>query len=54
MATKTRVVLDLNTRGKIHASERDKLSVKQIMKMFNIGKTQVYEILKKKMEILMR
>jgi hypothetical protein len=37
----------------IHASERDKLSVKQIMNMFNIGKTQVYEILKKKMEILM-
>src|SRR5215469_7205770 len=54
MATKTRVVLDLNTRVKvIHASERDKLSVKQIMKMFNVGKTQVYEILKKKTEILM-
>jgi hypothetical protein len=30
MATKTRVVLDLNTRVKvIHASERDKLSVVQ-------------------------
>jgi hypothetical protein len=29
-------------------SERDKLSVKQIMRMFNVGKTQVYEILKKK------
>ena len=55
MATKTRVVLDLNTRVKvIHASERDKLSVKQIMKMFNIGKTQVSQILKKKTEILMR
>jgi predicted DNA-binding protein YlxM (UPF0122 family) len=55
MATKTRVVLDLNTRVKvIHASERDKLSVKQIMKMLNIGKTQVYEILKKKTEILKR
>ena len=55
MATKTRVVLDLNTRVKvIHASERDKFSVKQIMKMFNVGKTQVYEILKKKTEILMR
>jgi len=38
----------------IHASEQDKLSVKQIMKMFNIGKTQMYEILKKKTEILMR
>ena len=35
-------------------SERDKLSVKQIMKMFKIGKTQVYEILKKKTDILMR
>jgi len=55
MTSKTRVVLDLNTRVKvIHASEGDKLSVKQIMKMFNIGKTQVYEILKKKTEILMR
>ena len=48
-------MLDPNTRVKvIHASERDKLSVKQIMKRFNIGKTQVYEILQKKMEILMR
>ena len=55
MATKTRVVLDLNTRAKvIRASERDKFSVKQIIKMFNVGKTQVYEILKKKTEILMR
>jgi len=52
MATKTRVVFDINTRVKvIHASKRDKLSVKQIMKMFNVGKTQVYEILKSKMEI---
>ena len=54
MATKTRVVLELNTRVKvIHASERDKLSVKHIMKMF-VGKTQVYEILKKETEILIR
>ena len=54
MATKTRVVLDLNTGVKvIHASQRDKLSVKQIMKMFNVGETQVYEIVKKKTEILM-
>jgi predicted DNA-binding protein YlxM (UPF0122 family) len=53
MATKTRVVLDLNTRVKvIHVSERDKLSVKQIMKMFNVGKTQVYQILQKKTKIL--
>jgi len=55
MATKTRVVLDPNARVKvIHASEQDKLSVKQIMKMFNVGKSQVYEILKKEMEILMQ
>jgi predicted Zn-ribbon and HTH transcriptional regulator len=48
-------VLDLNTRlNVIHASERDKLPVKQIMKMFNVGKTQVYEILKKKTKILKR
>jgi len=53
MATKTRVVLDLNTRVKvIHASERDKLSVKQSMKMFNVGKTQVYEILRRKRKFL--
>ena len=47
-------MIDLNTRVKvIHESERDKFSVKQIMKMFNVGKSQVYEILKKKKEILM-
>jgi soluble P-type ATPase len=45
MATMTRVVFDLNTRVEVfHASERDKSSVKQIMKAFNIAKTQVYEI----------
>ena len=55
MATKTRVVLDLSTRVKvIRASERDKLSVKQIMKIFNVGKSQVYEIIKRKTEILIR
>jgi predicted DNA-binding protein YlxM (UPF0122 family) len=56
MATKTRsVVLDLNTRVKVtHASQQDKLSVMKVMKMFNVGKTRVYEILKKKMEILKR
>jgi predicted DNA-binding protein YlxM (UPF0122 family) len=30
------------------------MSVKQIMKILNVGKTQVYEILKKKTEILKR
>jgi len=55
MATKTRVVLDLNTRVKlIHASVRDKFSVKQIMKIFNFAKIQVYDILKKITGILMR
>ena len=54
MATKRRVMIDLNTRVKvIHESERDKFSVKQIMKMFNVGKSQAYEILKNKKEILM-
>jgi len=54
MASKTRVVLDLSTRVQvIDASWRDKLSVKQIMKMFNFAKIQVYDILKKKTEILM-
>jgi hypothetical protein len=49
MATETRIVLDHNTRVKvIHASEWNKLSVKRIMTMFNVSKTQVYEILKKK------
>jgi hypothetical protein len=39
MASKKRVVLDLNTKVKvIQASEKDKLSVKQIMANFNIGK----------------
>jgi hypothetical protein len=48
-------VLDLNTRIKvIHASERDKLSVKKIMKIFKVGKTQMCEILNKKTEILNR
>jgi hypothetical protein len=50
MATKARVVLDLNTRAKvIHASDRDKLSVK-ITKMFNVGKTKVYAIIKNEAE----
>jgi hypothetical protein len=53
VATKTRVSLNLKASVKvIHASERDKFSVKQLMKMFNVVKTQVYEILKKKMNIL--
>nr|CAD7195119.1 unnamed protein product [Timema douglasi] len=51
MASKI-VLLDPNTILKaIHTSEKDRLSVKQIMKMFSVGKTKVYEILKKKTEI---
>nr|CAD7571113.1 unnamed protein product [Timema californicum] len=51
MASKI-VFLDPNMILKaIHASEKDRLSLKQIMKMFSVGKTKVYEILKKKTEI---
>nr|CAD7414874.1 unnamed protein product [Timema cristinae] len=55
MASKIRLGLDLNMGVKvIHASERDKLFVKQIMKMFSVDKAQVYEILKKKTKMLKR
>jgi hypothetical protein len=51
-ASKKRVVLDINTKVKvIQASEKEKLTVKQIAAKFNIGKTQVYGILKAKFEI---
>ena len=33
------------------ANEKDKLSIKQIVAKFNVSKTQVYEILKKKSEL---
>jgi hypothetical protein len=53
MTTKARVVLDLDARVKvILSSERDKYCAKQIMKIFNVGKTQVYEVLKNRTEIL--
>jgi uncharacterized protein (DUF433 family) len=52
MASKKRVVLDFKTKVKvILASEKEKLSVKQIVAKFNFGKTQVYDILKAKSEI---
>jgi hypothetical protein len=52
MVTKTRVVLGLNKRAEVsQESEQDKLSVKQIMKMFNVGKIQVHGILKKKWKV---
>lgn len=52
MVSKTR---DLNTIVKvIHASERDNLNVKQNVKTFNVGKTQMYEIPKQKTKNLKR
>jgi hypothetical protein len=52
MASKKRVVLDLDTKVKvIKASEKENLTVKQIVAKFNIGKTKVYDILKAKSEI---
>jgi hypothetical protein len=52
MASKKRVVLDLNTKVKvIQARKKEKLMAKQIVEKFNIGKTQVYDILKAKSEI---
>jgi hypothetical protein len=43
IASKKRVVLVLNTKVKVvEASEKDKLSVKEIMTEFNDGKTQMY------------
>jgi hypothetical protein len=52
MASKKRVVLDLNGKVKvIEASEKDKLTVKQIVGKFKIGKTQVYNILKSESDI---
>jgi hypothetical protein len=52
MGSKKRVVLDLNSKVKvIEASEKEKLTVKQIAGKFKIGKTQVYDILKSKSDI---
>jgi hypothetical protein len=52
MGSKKSVVLDLNAKVKvIEASEKDKLTVKQIVGKFKIGKTQVYDILKLKYDI---
>jgi hypothetical protein len=52
MGSKKRVVLDPNAKVKvIKASEKDKLTVKQIVDKFKIGKTQVYDILKSKCDI---
>ena len=50
--TKKRLILHLNTKIKVEeANEKDKLSIKQIVAKFNVCKTQVYEILKKKFEL---
>jgi hypothetical protein len=42
MGSKKRVVLDLNAKVKVtEASEKDKLTVKQIVDKFKIGKTSL-------------
>jgi hypothetical protein len=47
MASKKRVVLDLNAKVKVvEAKKKDKPTMKQIVSKFKIGKTQVYDILK--------
>jgi hypothetical protein len=47
MASKKRVVLDLNAKVKVvEASKKDKPTMKQIVSKFKIRKTQVYNILK--------
>jgi predicted DNA-binding protein YlxM (UPF0122 family) len=45
-------VLDINTKVKVvEASEKDKLSVKEIVIKFNVRKSQMYDMLKAKSEI---
>ena len=52
MKVQKRLILHLNTKIKVEeANEKDKLSIKQIAAKFNVCKTQVYEILKKKSEL---
>ena len=52
MEVRKRLILHLNTKIKVvEANEEDKLSVKQIVVKFNVCKTQVYDILKKKSEL---
>jgi predicted DNA-binding protein YlxM (UPF0122 family) len=50
---KSYVALSLNEKVKvIEAKEKDKLSVREIMKRFKCGKTQVYNTLKQKDKIM--
>ena len=52
MEVKKLFILHLNTKIKVvEANEEEILSVKQIVAKFNVCKTQVYEILKKKSEL---
>ena len=52
MEVRKRLILHLNTKIKfVEANEEDKLSIKQIVTNFNVCKTQVYDILKKKSEL---
>jgi hypothetical protein len=46
MASKKRVLLDFNAKVKVvETSEKDKVTMKQTVGKFQIGKTQVYDIL---------
>jgi hypothetical protein len=52
MGLKKRVLLDLHAKVKvIEVSEKDKLTVKQIVGKFKTGQTQVYNIFKSKSDI---
>jgi hypothetical protein len=52
MGLKKRVLLDLHAKVKvIEVSEKDKLTVKQIVGKFKTGKTQVYDIFKSKSDV---
>jgi predicted DNA-binding protein YlxM (UPF0122 family) len=50
--SKNILIFHLNTKVKeIEESEKDKLSMKEIVTKFTVGKTQVYDVLKAKMEV---
>ena len=51
MKVRKRLILHLNTNKVEEANKKDKLSIKQIVAKFNVCKTQVYEVLKKKSEL---
>jgi hypothetical protein len=51
MASMKRVTLHLKKIKSTQSTERDKLSVKEIVTKFNSGKTQMYDTLKARLEI---